>query len=136
MKNTEAKITAWIQQIESGQTLANEAKIIKFMRGRQTSDIEEMKSLLNIKHQTLTSRVSNLEDLGILTKVGKCKMDKFSEYQYVGDALKREFYSEQRKRTKCQKIISNLLTNYSDILRDATVAELELNGLLLESNIQ
>ena len=64
MKPTHS-LNAYIEQINSGKTISDKTRIIeKLLLGNQT--INSLKQLTGLAHQSLTARVSDLTDLGLV----------------------------------------------------------------------
>ena len=55
-----------------------------------------------ISHQTLTSRISHLQDLGLIKVVGNCNIDgkHYSQYEAVLDSISVEHYRNSREQEK------------------------------------
>lgn len=125
MKNHEPKIKAYIEQIESGKILNNEQKIIKFLRERGGSDIETMRSLLFMKHQTLTSRLSVLEDYGVVYNAGTCKGGKYTFYKFEPNELNRESNRQERQKKAFNNWVKKGLTQFQNRLTISALDELK-----------
>ena len=94
----EPKIKNLLNQIATGQIKTNEAKILNFIIQRNGGNLIDMRSLIPMQHQTLTSRISVLEDFGILYKSGTINNGNHSVWSYEPDEQKQSENSMKRQR--------------------------------------
>ena len=94
----EPKIKNLLNQIATGQIKTNEAKILNFIIENKGAHINGMRFGLNMQHQTLTARLSVLEDFGILYKSGTINNGNHSVWSYEPDEKKQAENSMKRQR--------------------------------------
>ena len=92
------KIKNLLNQIATGKIRTNEAKILNFIIERNGSNLIHMRSLLNIPHQTLTSRLSSLEDYGIIYKGGIINNGKHSQWLFEPNEEKQRLNALSREK--------------------------------------
>lgn len=90
MKAHTPKIKALLAQIESGKIKTDAGKILNFIIKRGTSNAVHMESLLPMFNKTLSARISDLEDLGLIYKSGTFNDGKHSSYSYEPDPEKQQ----------------------------------------------
>ena len=93
----DTSLKAFIESAEKRKTVKQ--KVVAWIKERGNGDIMEMRSLLNIRHQTLTSAISELEDMGILIPVGK-RAGRWTRYRLAMSEKEREGYRLKRKLEK------------------------------------
>lgn len=94
------KILALMKQIESGQLKSDKARILKFIIDRKGSNIIHMTSILGMKHQTLTARLSDLEDLGVIYAHSTLNNGTHTNFKYQPDEEMQKTYSKHRRYIK------------------------------------
>jgi len=111
MENLKAKTRTWIAQIESGKIESNKLKVLNYIKKNPTTnfkkpktDIRTMCNKLGMVHQSLTSSLSNLEDMGLITVLGIIEDNSkyYSIFKYVDDEVEREKLMEARYKRKFQ----------------------------------
>ena len=110
-----AKVKTWIENVENGnfksysERVLNEIKKNKpEMNGTYIDFIKkgistyQLRDKLNISHQTLTSRLSELNDEGLIKVVGQIVIDEinYSIYAYVRDLNEQTLISTSRRLEK------------------------------------
>ncbi len=93
---SKAKILALKHQIESGKIRTDSARILEYIIRTGPAYIPEIMQVLHLKQSTVTGRISELEDMGLLENLG-ADLTPFSDYKqsrfgYIG--------SEQKQREK------------------------------------
>ena len=81
-KEKTPKIKAYLNEIRTGKLTSNKTRVLQFIIYANGSDVETMRSKLNIAHQTLTSALSHLEDEGIIYKAGTTSEGNYTVYKY------------------------------------------------------
>lgn len=114
-------------QIESGKITTDKAKILKFIIDRGGSNIVHMESLLPMKNQTLTARLSDLEDLGLIYSDGYATSANHSTFKYQPNEAKQELYAANRKAFKFEQWKRRGLEMYGDLMQSNLVNALNAN---------
>ena len=92
------KIKNLLNQIATGKIRTNEAKILNFIIEWDGSNLVTMRDRLNMPHQTLTSRLSCLEDLGVIYKSGTINKGSHSQWMFEPDEIKQEQNAIDREK--------------------------------------
>jgi len=117
-----AKVESLRNQISSGQIKTNNARVIKYLLDNQIATINTMRKELSMAHQTLTSRVSDLMDLGLLVEDGTTteqnkngKNVKYTLYKIESNRQQQELRRQARKQEKYDSIIKRLNDEFKDL---------------------
>lgn len=120
------KIKALLGQIESGKIQTDAAKILEFIiRKGGTSNAVHMESLIPMFNKTLSARLSDLEDLGLVYKSGTFNDGKFSLYSYEEDEVKRANNRIKRELVKFEIWRKRGLKDFENYLSKETINELK-----------
>lgn len=111
MQNLRANAKTWIAQLQSGEIKTKKMKVLDYIRKNPTTnmkkpktDIRTMCFKLGMVHQSLTSSLSNLEDVGLIKVVGEIQVlnKYYSIYEFVKNEKEREKLMEARFKRKFQ----------------------------------
>tara|TARA_R110000751_G_scaffold305684_1_gene422432 strand:- start:609 stop:1001 length:393 start_codon:yes stop_codon:yes gene_type:complete len=99
-----ASTKQYIRNVNSGFLKTNNEKVLYWIKHNPTTTIHELRQS-GISHQTLTSRISHLQDLGLIKVIGNCNIDNkhYSQYEAVTDTYLVE---ELRREREQEKIMS------------------------------
>lgn len=106
---SEAKVDAWIEQVESGNLKTNQSYILNYIIKHPNTTIYDIRKNLAIPHQTATAIVSMFMDEGVLRFNGKIKMrevdsddngDTYSMLLFVADKSERKALQKRRNEEK------------------------------------
>lgn len=119
------KVKAYLKQIESGQIKTDKARILKYIIDNNGGNIIHLRSLLNIKHQTLTARISDLLDDGIIYVKGTFNDGKYSKFAYEPDKEKQK---ENRKKRRYDKYLQwkSKGEGFKDLIQEERIKEIEV----------
>tara|TARA_R110000764_G_C11015714_1_gene383719 strand:- start:1410 stop:1847 length:438 start_codon:yes stop_codon:yes gene_type:complete len=110
-----AKVKTWIENVENGNFKSYSERVLNEikkntpeMNGTYIDFIKkgistyQLRDKLNISHQTLTSRLSELNDEGLIKVVGQIVIDEinYSIYAYVRDLNEQTLISTSRRLEK------------------------------------
>ena len=112
------KIKALIDQIESGKITTTKALILHHIKENDFSFISKMEYELRLPNQTLTARISDLEDVGLIYKKGEIKTGNrtMSRYYFQEDETKQEVLAKVRKQEKFEAAKRRMLTEFSELI--------------------
>ncbi len=101
---SKAKIQALKKQIQSGKMQTDSARILEYIMRTGPAFIPELMQTLHLKQPTVTGRVSDLEDLGLLENLGAF-MTPFSDYKqskfgYISSEEKQKLNRINRRLKK------------------------------------
>jgi predicted transcriptional regulator len=132
IEDYEPKIQAYIKQIESGQMTSTNAHVIDYVQTFNGGDIDAMRKSLEIAHQTLTSAVSHLVDLGALYPVGtRTKKGRaYTIYYYQPSPFMQMANAEDVKRKKYTKLRERLLKDFPEFISKDLRRELTQETIL------
>ena len=121
-----AKSLSLEQQINSGTLQSNTAIVLDYIRNNRNCNVHTMRKVLNtMSHQTLTSRISDLEDEGWIYPSGQIKVscadgkDRiYTTYRY--EPLPAERFNRSRARAyhKYVRLKERILTDFSDFYKE------------------
>ncbi len=99
-----AKIKALLFQIESGKMDSDKAKILNYLM-MYDSNIIRLGQALQMKHQTLTARLSDLMDLGVINSIEGVNLRgiSYSIYVYQPNEQIQEMNAYNRKLERYYK---------------------------------
>ena len=88
------KVKNWINQLENGNIKTNTTKILYAIckhtyRGKGYTNVDELRTELNLPHQTLTAILSMVQDEGMIVMFGEVEINK-SKYQKISYAKPSE----------------------------------------------
>lgn len=113
-----ASIEALLNQINSGKMESDAARILNHIKNYPFSTCSEMERKLNMLHQTLSARLTDLLDLGIIEERGNRKTSRSKEtyFKFQPDPAKQKRNAAQRKAEKFQKWIKKGLGQFGEII--------------------
>lgn len=125
-----AKVKTWIRNVENGMIkTATERVLTEIYNVRKTNtdlfsfetsgiDMGTLREKLGMAHQTLTSRLSELQDNGLIKVIGEKHGDEsvYSVYAYVSDPEERITLAEVRKKEKFTQWMDRGLNEFWDLL--------------------
>jgi len=105
-----ANYKQYIENLNSGFIKSKTLKVLNYVKQNPQCTIYEMRMKMNISHQTLTSAISNLMDLGLIeingqTKLGTPKKH-YSTFIFQSDESKIIYNIHQREHEKIKLWIS------------------------------
>ncbi|CAB4146903.1 hypothetical protein UFOVP518_3 [uncultured Caudovirales phage] len=123
-----AKIKTWINQIDTGNIKSNTARVLRYIKNNQFTDITSIRK--HISHQTATSILSELMDSGIVKVVGDRNVNDsfYSVLKYVDDPAEQVQVSHARKMNKYKAWVERGMNDFDGII------DPELKKLLLKIN--
>lgn len=125
-----AKVKTWIRNVENGMIKSTTERVLLEIKnvGKSNTDLftyqttgidtETLRNRLGMAHQTLTSRLSELQDNGLIKVIGEKQGDDsvYSVYTYVSDSIERETLAEARKKEKFAQWMDRGLNEFWDLL--------------------
>lgn len=112
MKSSKAKLDAFHEQIRSGAMVTNSLKVYHEIR-KSPKTLSDLRKTMNMPHQSLTSAISHLEDMGWLVKKGTRRIDRdtFTIYEAVTDYAQAEQNAKAMERHKFNEWIKRGIKN-------------------------
>ncbi len=117
------KLKALKEQIESGNLKKDIAKIYHIILNHKVVTIPNIIFFSNIKESTVVARLSDLEDMGVITKSGTNKSGKHSYFVPVPNNQISEYQDKVRIR-KYLQWVDRGLKNYRDLMTAEMIREL------------
>lgn len=120
------KLKALKQQIESGKIITDAAKILNSIINNHRT----IKSIIpdtGIKESTIVARLSDLEDLGVITKSGTLKYNsiEYTIWEYEPDPIKQNININKVQIRKYLQWRSRGLKLYRNLMTGNLITELE-----------
>lgn len=117
-----AKVKTWLKNLENGTIKTNteivlkavkentpECNIFDFTNEKKGVSTYELRNILNMSHQTLTSRLSDLQDEGLIKDVSQVTVDGtvYSVYMFIKHLEYRKQLITSRKKEKYIQWLKN-----------------------------
>lgn len=115
---TSASIESWVKQVESGNVKSQCGTISAHLLTGPKSTYE-LSLLLGVKVNTVSARISQLEEMGFVVGCDYKYHDKtkYSVYRITRDQLEQERVIKEVKESKCKRDLNRLVSgSYSTIL--------------------
>ena len=117
------KIKALFEQLNSGQLKSDSAKILAFVKKRPGANKLLICGYFNYKSShTVTARLSDLEDLGLIESKGE---GKYSQYFFIKEENAQRIHAAQRAAEKLEQWVKKGLS--LDIPQELKTELLNLN---------
>lgn len=129
------KLTAWLEQIESGNIETMEARILNFLKKETRSTVYEISKATGIKMSTITARLDTLASAGAIYKLGQRKPEgakrNYTLYGYVVNPDNREYFGKMYNYYKARKRLNSIIEDNKGLYSRAfkTAAQRELAWL-------
>tara|TARA_R110002012_G_scaffold262232_2_gene444394 strand:+ start:1119 stop:1526 length:408 start_codon:yes stop_codon:yes gene_type:complete len=96
-----AKTKQYIENVKSGFLKTKTEQVLSIINNEPGITIHKLRSL-GFSHQTLTSRISYLQDLGLIRVCGDCKIEKKHYSKYSANMIPEiiEYYQNNRQQEK------------------------------------
>ena len=142
---SESSIIALQKQIDTGALSTNASLILKYIQQFDTQsegiDMIMLEAHCQLKQSTVTSRVSYLEDLGVIYSKGTRTIenyngDKFTYSLFFAeyDPLKQEINRDKRELMKFKRAVKGLMKNFPNRIDDSLMEKLK-NTLTIQGNL-
>lgn len=105
------KLKAFKELTNSGKKLSYRNKILKFVIERDGANMYEIESLLRIKHETASARISELQDMGLIYVEHTYKSNTRSSWSFEPDIQKQKNNRLGRLKTKREAWYKNGIEN-------------------------
>jgi predicted transcriptional regulator len=118
MKAIEQSIEALMKQLESGQITNLDAQILNHAKSVGAFNKEELIERLGRPHQSVTSSISFLQDVGLIEPVTKVLVRGYNQtrYLYVADEDRRTRVARRRKTDKFMGIMKRLKVEFPEYM--------------------
>jgi len=127
-ENQEPKIKAFIERINSGELSSDKEKILRFIETFSWATVHDMREVMGIRHQTLTSALSHLEDEGIVYKDGQVdqgeKERAYTVWRYESDLENQKANAHLVKSRKFIAWQDQGLKRFKDLMHEGLIREL------------
>lgn len=118
---TTARIEQYLINLENGDLKSNEVKVMNFIKTNPDCTIDDLRNELKMKHQTATSRISELLDCGVIKVTGQIekltiinRKYLYSTMQFVESKAERLELIKERNNEKMQMWAKRGLELFSD----------------------
>lgn len=133
MKTTsKAKRETYVKQVESGNLQSQTIRVLHYVRYTPLCDTDELRTKLQMAHQSVTAVISNLLDLGLITIVGEITKRKqmYSQYRYIHEPNLQEQCARERKKEKFKMWIRQGQDTYGDLLSKGLQNALDMQEII------
>ena len=142
---SKSSIIALQKQIDTGALSTNASLILSYIQRNDTQkegiDMTMLEGWSNLKQSTITSRVSYLEDLGVIYSKGTRKVKNlngetysyslfFAEYE----PLKQEINRDKRELMKFRRTVKGLMKNFPNRIDESLMEKLK-NAIQIQGNL-
>jgi predicted transcriptional regulator len=124
------KVKNWLNQLNNGIIQSNTTKIIyqihyHTFKVKGYTNVDELRTELNIPHQTLTAILSSIQDEGLVKSWGEVKIGEtcFQKLSYARPE-EREDLVKARRKEKLTQWIKRGKEEFNDLLPNALTNEL------------
>jgi hypothetical protein len=134
MKTTSrAKRETYVQQVESGNLNTQTIRVLYQIRFNPYTDTDELRTKLQMAHQSLTAIISNLLDIGLIVIVGEISKRKqvYSQYRYLHEPHLQEQAAKERKSDKFKMWIRQGKETYKDLLSEGLLDALQTQEMIV-----
>lgn len=122
-----ASTHTWVDLMEKGDLQNYTIKVLRYIKDHPNTDIEEMRDNLKLPHQTISSRVSELMDEGLVEIIGERSSKEGNTYsliRFVEGTFRQKQVREQRLRAKYQTWVNKGIREFKDIMPSQLLMEL------------
>lgn len=122
-----ASTHTWVTLMETGDLQNYTIKVLRFIKDNPNTDIERMRNELDLPHQTISSRVSELMDEGLVEISGERSNDKGNSYslvKFVEGTFRQNQVKEQRLRHKYMSWVNKGMREFKDVMPSQLLMEL------------
>jgi transcription initiation factor IIE alpha subunit len=133
MKATsQAKRETYVKQVESGNLNSQTIRVLHYVRYNPLCDTDELRTKLEMAHQSVTAVISNLLDLGLITIVGEIskRSQVYSVYRYVNEPHFQKQCATERKKEKFKTWIRQGKDTYGDLLSEELQNALQMQEII------
>ena len=105
MKKLESKTETWIRNLENGNIVSKTMIVLNYIKKHPYTDINEIRTVCDMAHQTVTGCLSNIMDEGVVKMVGQreIKNSVYSTLLFVFSHDERIVLRRERAESKAIK---------------------------------
>jgi hypothetical protein len=118
MKKRESKVETWIRNLESGNIVNKTMIVLNYIKKHPYTDINEIRTVCDLPHQTVTACLSNIMDEGVVKMVGQreCNNNVYSTLLFIQNHPERMKLRSARAEEKMVKWMRQGLNKHSAYL--------------------
>ena len=122
-----AKFKAFLSQLDSGNIDNRMVQILGHIKTNPNINTDELRDQLRMAHQSLTSALSNLLDLGVVKVVGQTESENltYSQYLYVEDEDEIIKNQKLRQKKKFNQWVKRGLRDFVEFIDENTFNQLQ-----------
>jgi DNA-binding transcriptional ArsR family regulator len=115
------KVEALREQFRTGNIRTNNAKVLKFIIDNKDATVNDLRKGLGMAHQTLTSRLSDLKDMGLIYEEGTRqdlvgdKPVTFTVYTFESNRINQKIRAENVRREKYKSLVKRMENEFKDL---------------------
>lgn len=122
-----SKSETWIKQLNEGFLKSKTIVVLDYISKHQHTNLYDLRIALSMSHQTITSRISNLMDEGVIKIIGSTtiKDNEYSIYKFVSAESEQTLLKSQRAEEKFLNWVKQGLNDHSYFLSTSIKQELK-----------
>ena len=113
---TKASLKAYLDLLESGKLKGDKQKVFNAINKFPGVSIPRLKKLTGLSHQTLTARLSDLMDEGVVFVDTNTKESNYSIFYCTRNYFEAYYFKKTRRNQKLDKILKRLKNQFSDLI--------------------
>ena len=131
-----AKRETYMKNLKMGIIKTKTMEVLNFIKDNPNCNTDNIRSGLNMAHQTATAIISNLLDIALIKIVGdtKVKNSTFSNYLFVEDYLEQDRLEKERHLAKFKLWMQQGLSNYKEDMSSQFIFSLIMENDNFELN--
>jgi len=122
-----SKSETWIKQLNEGFLKSKTIVVLDYISKHPHTNLYDLRIALSMSHQTITSRISNLMDEGVIKIIGctTIKDNEYSIYKFVPTETEQTLLKSQRAEEKFLNWVKQGLNDHSYFLSNSIRQELK-----------
>jgi predicted transcriptional regulator len=131
------KVKNWLRLIETGELKNKSVKILHFIIHHPHTDLDSIRTSLNLPHQTCSAILSTMMDYGLVKGVGERQKNGlyYSQLLFVNNEIERDMLAFKREQEKFIQWVHRGIEDYNKHISPYLLQELH-KVLKNKDNIQ
>jgi predicted transcriptional regulator len=113
-----SSVNNWLKMLENGYLDNMTVNVLRQIKGNPGTDIDELRNVMDISHQTITSIVSNLADEGLISYISDREKNNksYSVLKFVDSPFEQNRLKEVRIKEKYRLWLKKGIEDYSNLI--------------------
>lgn len=127
MQSRPSKVETWLKNLENGNIVNKTMIVLNYIKSHPNTDINEIRTVCDMAHQTVTACLSNIMDEGVVKIVGQREVNNsvYSKLLFVLNHQERIQIRRARAEEKMTKWMRQGLSKHAPYLPESIKMELE-----------